>query len=70
MIECDCGFRCKVCGAHTHEVLQHYLAPWHTVIECVCERCRQWVVDVVRNDLVALLNSPGGLAKVIGLPGR
>jgi len=68
--DCRCGFRCKVCGGHTHEALHHRIFDWHEVIECTCADCQRWAVDVMRAHVLDLLNSPGGLAKVFGVPGR
>ena len=70
MPDCGCGFRCKVCGRHTHEVLHHRIFDWLEVVECTCAGCQRWAVDSMRSYVTVLLNSPGGLAKVLGASGR
>lgn len=52
----ECEARCKVCGCHTHAILEHRIRDWHLVLELNCEKCQEWAVRVFGERLLPLLN--------------
>lgn len=50
MITDNCEARCRVCGLHTHDVLElhpHSGVLWWTVLELCCGGCRKWIEGMI-----------------------